>query len=241
MRTLFFQCRACFEILSSVMITRRVMFAIILARRRYTLTSGSRSSRFRHSLFAGLIAVVPLLVTVFVLVWLAQLIEGLMAPLLSWVLGQSVPGLGFVSALVVVVTVGTIATTVVGSRILSLGERLLTRIPLFKDIYVPVKQLVAAFSPQNESGFKQVVLATHPKAGNLCLGFLTREFEMPDSAGQAVSWAAVYVPTNHLWLGDVYCFLRKDLLFPELTVEEGIRIVLTGGTSFPASVRLKTN
>ena len=205
------------------------------------MTSGSRSSRFRHSLFAGLIAVVPLLVTVFVLVWLAQLIEGLMAPSLSWVLGRPVPGLGFVSALVVVVTVGIIATTVLGSKMLASGERLLTRIPLFKDIYVPVKQLVAAFSPTNEAGFKKVVLAPHPKGGNLSLGFLTREFEMPDATGQAIWWAAVYVPTNHLWLGDVYCVLRKDLVFPELTVEEGIRIVLTGGTSFPASVRLKSD
>ena len=205
------------------------------------MTSSSRSSSFRHNLFAGLLAVVPLLVTVFVLVWLAQLIEGLMAPLFSWALGRSVPGLGFVSALVVVVTVGIITTTVVGSKILALGEGLLTRIPLFKDIYVPVKQLVAAFSPKNDSGFKKVVLAPHLKGGNLSLGFLTREFEMSDATGQAVSWAAVYVPTNHLWLGDVYCVLRRDLLFPEITVEQGIRIVLTGGTSFPASVRLKTN
>ena len=205
------------------------------------MTPSSRRSRFRNSLFAGLIAVVPLLVTVFVLVWLAQLIEGLMAPLFSWALGRSLPGLGFVSALLVVATVGIIATTVVGSQILAAGERLLTRIPLFKDIYVPVKQLVAALSPQSESGFKKVVFAPHPKGGTLSLGFLTREFEMPDGTGQAVSWAAVYVPTNHLWLGDVYCFLRGDLVFPELTVEDGIRIVLTAGTSLPASVRLKAD
>ena len=205
------------------------------------MKSGTRVSRFRHSLFAGLIAVVPLLVTVFVLVWLAQLIEGSMAPLLSWIFARPVPGLGFVSALLVVITVGVIATTVVGSKMLATGEGLLARIPLFKDIYVPVKQLVAAFSPQNESGFKRVVLAPHPKGGTLSLGFLTREFEIEDSVGQPVSWAAVYVPTNHLWLGDIYCYLRKDLLFPELSVEEGIRIVLTGGTSFPASIRLKTN
>lgn len=54
------------------------------------MTSGTRASRFRHSLFAGLLAVVPLLVTPFVLVWLAQLIEGLMAPLFSWIFGRPV-------------------------------------------------------------------------------------------------------------------------------------------------------
>ena len=197
------------------------------------------SSRFKRSLIAGLVVVVPLLVTGFVLVWLAQLIEGLLAPVLAWALARSVPGLGFLSALAVVVVVGVVATTVVGGRILAFGESLLTRIPIFKDIYVPVKQLIAAFSPQNKSGFKKVVLAPHPKNGYVSLGFLTREFELRDAAGQSVPWAAVYIPTNHLYLGDVYCFLQKDLAYPELTVEEGVRIVLTGGTAFPSSVRIK--
>ena len=195
-------------------------------------------SHFKRSLFAGLVVVVPLLVTGFVLVWLTLLIEGMMAPVLSWALGRSVPGLGFVAALAVVTVVGIVATTVVGRKILARGEGLLTRIPLFKDIYVPVKQLIGAFSPDNESGFKKVVLVPDPQGGGLRLGFLTREFEMNDADGQAVRWAAVYVPTNHLYLGDVYCFPRKSLVEPALTVEQGVRIVLTGGTAFPPNVDL---
>jgi len=195
-------------------------------------------SHFKRSLFAGLVVVVPLLVTGFVLVWLTLLIEGMMAPVLSWALGRSVPGLGFVVALAVVTVVGIVATTVVGRKILARGEGLLTRIPLFKDIYVPVKQLIGAFSPDNESGFKKVVLVPDPQGGGLRLGFLTREFEMNDADGQAVRWAAVYVPTNHLYLGDVYCFPRKSLVEPALTVEQGVRIVLTGGTAFPPNVDL---
>ena len=196
-------------------------------------------SHFKRSLFAGLVVVVPLLITGFVLVWLTLLIEGMMAPVLSWALGRSVPGLGFVAALAVVTVVGIVATTVVGRKILARGEGLLTRIPLFKDIYVPVKQLIGAFSPENESGFKKVVLVPDPQGRGLRLGFLTREFEMNDADGQAVRWAAVYVPTNHLYLGDVYCFPKKSLVEPALTVEQGVRIVLTGGTSFPPNVDLE--
>ena len=110
-------------------------------------------SHFKRSLFAGLVVVIPLLVTGFVLVWLTLLIEGMMAPVLSWALGRSVPGLGFVAALAVVTVVGIVATTVLGGKLLAQGEDLLARIPLFKDIYVPVKQLIGAFSPENESGF----------------------------------------------------------------------------------------
>jgi uncharacterized membrane protein len=199
------------------------------------------SSHFKRSLIAGLVVVVPLLVTGFVLVWLAMLIEGLMSPVLVWVVGRPVPGLGFVTALVVVIAVGVVATTVLGRKLLGHGEALLTRIPLFKNIYVPVKQLVSAFSPDNQSGFRKVVLVPNPKGGSLVLGFLTREFEMEDKTGQTVSWAAVYVPTNHLYLGDVHCFPRDDLIYPQLTVEEGVRIVLTGGTSFPDAVRLESD
>ncbi len=196
-------------------------------------------SHFKRSLFAGLVVVVPLLVTVFVLVWLALLIEDMMAPVLSWAFRRPVPGLGFVATLAVVTVVGIVATTVVGGKLLARGEGLLARIPLFKDIYVPVKQLIGAFSPQNESGFKKVVLVPHPQGGSLRLGFLTREFEMNDADGHAVRWAAVYVPTNHLYLGDVYCFPRKSLVDPALTVEQGVRIVLTGGTAFPPKVNLE--
>jgi len=196
-------------------------------------------SHFKRSLFAGLVVVVPLLVTGFVLVWLTLLIEGMMAPVLSWALGRSVPGLGFVAALVVVTVVGIVATTVLGGKLLAQGEGLLARIPLFKDIYVPVKQLIGAFSPENESGFKKVVLVPHPQGGNLRLGFLTREFEMNDADGHAVGWAAVYVPTNHLYLGDMYCFPRESLVEPALTIEQGVRIVLTGGTAFPPKVNLE--
>lgn len=195
------------------------------------------STRFKQSLVAGLIVVLPLLVSGFVLVWLAQVIEGLMSPVLAWLLGTRLPGLGFVSALVIVTVIGLVATTVLGGRLLSSGERLVARIPLFKDIYVPVKQLVTAFSPENEAGFKRVVLVSHPRGGGMTLGFMTREFEVEDEDLRMRPWVAVYVPTNHLYLGDMYCYPKEELVFPDLSVEEGARIVLTGGTAFPRQIR----
>ena len=63
----------------------------------------------------------------------------------------------------------------------------------------------------------------------MVMGFLTREFVLADPTGQPRPMAAVYVPTNHLYLGDVLIFPRQRLQFPDLTVEDGIRIFLTGG------------
>ena len=195
------------------------------------------TNRFKKSVMAGLVVVLPLLVSGLTLVWVARLIEGTMSPLLEWLLGTSVPGLGFASALVLVSVVGLVATTVVGSRLLEQGESIVSRIPLFKDIYVPVKQLVSAFSPENEAGFKRVVLVPYAGATGLAVGFLTREFHMEGADGRRDAWASVYVPTNHLYLGTVLCYPQSDLRFSELTVEEAVRIALTGGTAFPETVR----
>jgi uncharacterized membrane protein len=68
------------------------------------------------------------------------------------------------------------------------------------------------------------------------MGFLTREFQVDDASGASRAMAAVYVPTNHLYLGDVFIHPRERLQFPDLTVEEGIRIFLTGGMALPGRV-----
>ena len=79
-------------------------------------------------------------------------------------------------------------------------------IPVFRTIYAPVKQLVVAFSPDNEYGFKRVVMVEDPRRG-LVMGFLTKEFTVDRGAGPE-ALVAVYVPTNHLYLGDIVLYPR---------------------------------
>ena len=112
----------------------------------------------------------------------------------------------------------------------------LTRVPVFKTIYSPVRQLIAAFSPDNESGFKRVVLIEDERRG-FQLGFLTREFSVDRGTGPE-AMMAVYVPTNHLYLGDIVVCPRDRVTFPDIKVEDGIRIFLTGGMALPPRVRV---
>jgi uncharacterized membrane protein len=137
---------------------------------------------------------------------------------------------------VAIMMVGVIATNVIGRRLLQRGEEILLRVPVFRTIYAPVKQLVIAFSPDNESGFKRVVLIEHPARG-YAIGFLTKEFSVDRGSGPE-ALIAVYVPTNHLYLGDIVICRRDLALFPAISVEEGIRIFLTGGMALPPIVRL---
>jgi uncharacterized membrane protein len=153
-------------------------------------------------------------------------------------LGREVPGLGVLITGAVILLVGALATNVIGRRILQRGEQWLLNVPLFKTVYAPVKQLVAAFSPDSESGFKKVVIVDDVRRG-MVIGFLTREFTIDRGAG-AEAMIAVYVPTNHLYLGEVAVFPRGQAFFPDLSVEEGIRIFLTGGMALPASLKQRT-
>jgi uncharacterized membrane protein len=98
-----------------------------------------------------------------------------------------------------------------------------------------VKQLVVAFSPDNEYGFKRVVLIEDAARGFI-LGFLTKEFTVDRGQGPE-PMIAVYVPTNHLYLGDVIICARDKASFPDITVEQGIRIFLTGGMALSAASR----
>jgi uncharacterized membrane protein len=189
----------------------------------------------RRSFIAGVVVTVPLIISVAALIWIFGIIDGFTAPLSTRVLRREVPGLGILLTLLFVLIVGAIATNVIGRRMLAKAESWLVRVPVFKTIYSPVKQLVAAFSPDNEYGFKRVVMVEDQDRG-LVMGFLTKEFTLDRGAG-AESLVAVYVPTNHLYLGDIVLYPRERAFFPDLSVEDGIRIFLTGGMSLPGRIK----
>jgi uncharacterized membrane protein len=107
-------------------------------------------------------------------------------------------------------------------------------VPVFRTVYSPLKQLMDAFSPDNEFGFKRVVLVEDPSRG-FVLGFLTREFVVDRGEGPE-PLLAVYVPTNHLYLGDIVVCGPERVSFPDLTVEQAIKVFLTGGTALPTAV-----
>jgi uncharacterized membrane protein len=195
-------------------------------------------SWLRRSFITGFFVTVPLIISVAALVWIFQVVDGVAEPIAVRLLGRAVPGLGLLITAAIILLVGALATNVIGKRVLQRTEYYLLHVPVFKTIYAPVKQLVAAFSPDNEAGFKKVVIVEDPKRGML-LGFLTKEFTLDRGRGPEPV-VAVYVPTNHLYLGDVFVYPRAQASFPNLTVEEGVRIFLTGGMALPNRLRTES-
>ena len=189
----------------------------------------------RRSFIAGFFVTVPLVVSVVAIVWAFRFADGVTGAVGERLFGRPWPGLGLVATAAAILAIGALTTNVIGRRLLVRSEQLLQHVPLFRTIYAPVKQLISAFSPDNEFGFKRMVLVE--QGGGFVLGFLTKEFTVNRGRGPE-TLLAVYVPTNHLYLGDILVCTPDRASFPELTVEEGIRIFLTGGTGMPDQMRV---
>jgi len=178
----------------------------------------------RRRFLAGFFVTVPLVISIAALVWIFGIIDDFTAPLATRLVGRAAPGVGVLIMLLFVLLMGTVATNVIGRRILGRAEQWLARVPVFKTIYSPVR----------EYGFKRVVMVEDERRG-LVMGFLTKEFTVDRGRGLE-ALIAVYVPTNHLYLGDIVLYPRDRASYPDVTVEEGIRIFLTGGMSLPGRI-----
>jgi uncharacterized membrane protein len=183
-------------------------------------------------LITGFFVTVPAVLTAWLL-WLFWTgIDDIFKPTYERLFGQPVPGLGFLTAMVLILLMGIVARNVVGRRVLGWAEAVLLKVPLFGRVYPSVKILVDAFSPERRSSFKAVVLVQHPREGGYAFGFVTSELVLEAPTGK-IEMVTAFVPTNNLYLGEVVMVPRADIIPTGLTVEEGIRIILSAGTATP--------
>ena len=181
---------------------------------------------------AGFFVTVPAFATAWLLWVFWSRIDDIFAPMYERIVGRPVPGLGFLTAIAIILMMGAIARNVVGRRVLVWGDELLLRVPVFRLLYPSVKMLIDSFSPERRNAFKAVVLVQHPREGSYAYGFVTSEVIVETFDGKA-EMVTVFIPTNNLYLGDVVMVPRADVIATGLTVEEGVRIILSAGTATP--------
>ena len=104
----------------------------------------------RRRFVTGFVVTVPLVISLVSLVWVFRAVDGLVGPVYQRWIPFAIPGLGIVTTAVLILAVGTVATNVFGKRLLQRAEGYLMMVPVFRTIYSPVKQIVAAFSPDNK-------------------------------------------------------------------------------------------
>ena len=176
---------------------------------------------------------IPAIITTLVLIWFFEFVDGILAPIYDKVLGYHLPGLGFASTIILIFIIGIISTNVFGKRIIRVVELGIVRIPIFKGLYTSVKHLVDAFS-EEKSSFKKFVIVEYPRKDVYQFGFLTKECTIKkDGSGKESCLRAVYIPTNNLYLGEVVLFREGDVFYTDIPIEEGVKIILSGGIAAP--------
>jgi len=188
------------------------------------------SFRVRRHLTAGLLVLVPLVLTVAVIRFVFNVIDGFSQPVTERLVGRTIPGLGLALTVAVIWLTGLLSSNLLGKKLLELFGRLLENLPLVKTVYTASKQLVEAVSPGGRRAFQRVVLVEFPHKGTFALGFVTGN----GIGSLNASTVSVYVPTALNPTSGFLIFAREsDILDPRLTVEEGIKLVVSGGVVRP--------
>ncbi|XP_010246268.1 PREDICTED: protein LIKE COV 2-like [Nelumbo nucifera] len=180
----------------------------------------------------GCVVLFPVAVTFFVTWWFIQFVDSFFSPIYAR-LGIDIFGLGFVTSLVFVFFVGIFVSSWMGATVFWLGEWFIKRMPFVRHIYSASKQISAAISPdQNTTAFKEVAIIRHPRVGEYAFGFITSSVVLQRDNGDE-ELCSVYVPTNHLYIGDIFLVNSKEIIRPNLSVREGIEIIVSGGMTMP--------
>ena len=191
----------------------------------------------KKSFLTGMFAIVPLVISIGLLYWFFQWVDAFFSPVIDGIVqaivpgAVHIPGTGILTGLAIILLVGLLARNVVGERVLEALDRLIHRIPGYRTIYSTVKQLTDAFSPDNTRSFKEVLLVPYPVETSYALGFRTGTVMKEGSR-----YAVVFVPTNHLYLGEVLFIPEEKAQRLDVTVEQAVRILVSGGIASPGEV-----
>lgn len=194
-------------------------------------SSGNRvRATIRTQFITGLVIVLPAALAGYILYRIFVFLDSLLEPVVILLAGRPIPGLGIAVLLLLIFVVGVFATNVIGRKLLQMVESFLEHIPIFKKLYGALKTILDAFSPSAGKGFRKVVLAEYPREGAYTMGFLTQWVTME---GDPVRYASVFFPSNNLYIG-VQAFVPESMVIEtQLPVEEGIRLILSGGLGIP--------
>lgn len=207
-------------------------------------------AKFKTLFLTGLLFIIPLIVTIWVMLFLYNAtIQPVAAPLVDWFLETNrillnptlthivINLVALILVVLIILLVGFLARNVFGRRLLKLGESLLDRVPLLRGVYSGVKQFLEMFLTDKEEAFKQVVLVEFPRKGSFMLAFVGSR--IPGSEGRE-GMVNVFVPTTpNPTSGFFVMFAESEVRDVDLSVEETMHIIISAGVLFPKEVKKK--
>lgn len=190
--------------------------------------------RLKRYFISGLGVFLPLALTVFLFIWVFNLTDGFFGkfvrPFLPDEFNYYFPGLSLLVGIVVIVFIGSVVTNYVGNRFHVFFERLLLKLPFFKQVYPAFKEMVSFLFSRDQLSFKQVVIIEYPSPGIFAIGFLTNE--APKKACEKIGRPLmnVFIPSvpNPL-TGFVVMVPKNAVTFTDIPVDEAVKYFVSGG------------
>ncbi|HBI23694.1 MAG TPA: hypothetical protein DDX84_05750 [Nitrospiraceae bacterium] len=184
----------------------------------------------------GLLVIIPIWGTYLVLSTLLKFLEGFLGDFLKNFDRFYVPGMGIASLIILIFLTGFFATNYIGRKVVSSWERLMTKVPLVRNVYTVIKHVVDTVSLQGKDQFRGVVLVEFPRKGTYSMGFVTgiTKGEVQDITEEKV--LNVFIPTTPNPTTGYFVFVPEgDVMQLSMSVEDGMKMIISGGLYTPAN------
>jgi uncharacterized membrane protein len=199
--------------------------------------------KIRNIFLAGILTIVPIAVTFLVLNFIFTKVDPIFQPLVIRIIDlvpflkgrvTYIPGLGIVMTIIAVFLVGLFVKNILGQKLINFGEKILDKIPVVRSVYSSSKQFMQAVSLTSKDGFRKVILVEYPRKGLWVVGFVTCENTGETQVLTSEDVVNVFIPTTpNPTSGFLLLVPKKDIIPLSMTVEEGLKLVVSGGIVTP--------
>ena len=184
----------------------------------------------------GVVTVLPISAAILILYWIFNAIDNVLQPIIRYIWGHTIPGVGFIIAILLIYLVGVLTSNLVGKWLIRHAEPLLQGVPVFRQLYNGAKQILLSFTAPRETGFMQVVLAEFPKKGMSVIGFITNE--LGGEPGKKL--LTVFIPTSpNPTSGFLQIVRENEVTRTNISVENALKMIVSAGRVSPKEVSEK--
>jgi len=190
----------------------------------------SITQTFRAKLFAGIATLLPLYLTYVVIRFLFESLEKMSGPILKQ-FGLGIPGLGIILTIILIYLLGIIVTNFLGRKIFDIGESIVKRVPIVSMIYTTLKQITDTFTKGTTDAFEGVVYIQYPRQGLWTMAFISGKSENKDG----IPYFHIFVLTTPNPTSGFFLLVpQADTISTGMTVEEGLKTIISGGLLAPS-------
>jgi len=194
----------------------------------------------RNYFLAGIAVATPLAVTLWLVITFVTFVDRVFKPLIPPIynpetyLPFAIPGLGLLAAFIMLTLLGALAANILGRTAIGWGEQVLNRVPLIRNIYGAIKQIIDTVMSQRERSFQEVAMIEYPRPGLWAVCFVTASAKGRVASAIGEDYVGVFVPTTPNPTSGFLLYERRDkLVILDMTVEEGAKLIISAGLVTP--------